>query len=123
MLSILYLEISKRLGIPIKGINLPNHFIVGYLDMDYNKPEYSIDKDNYGVLFYINPFSKGLILQHNEIDEFLLDLDLEQDPKYYSPCDNLAIIKRNITNLIYSYSKVKEKNKIADLKQFLLSFK
>ena len=120
LLSILYLEMVNRLNLPISGVNLPNHFILGYLDGDCNKS--IISSNNFGILFYINPFSKGHILQHNEIDEFLLELKLDQKPKYYSPCDNIAIIKRLITNLIYSYSKLANKEKVKDFKKLISLF-
>jgi len=120
VLSILYLEMANRLNLPISGVNLPNHFILGYLDETCN--ENIMSSNNFGVLFYINPFSKGHILQHNEIDEFLLELKLDQKPKYYSPCDNIAIIKRLITNLIYSYSKLANKEKVKDFKKLISLF-
>ena len=31
-ISILYIEIARQLNLPIMGINLPNHFIVGFLN-------------------------------------------------------------------------------------------
>jgi regulator of sirC expression with transglutaminase-like and TPR domain len=120
LLAILYLEIVNRLNLPITGVNLPNHFVLGYLDE--NCSESVISAHNFCILFYINPFSRGHILQHNEIDEFLLELKLDQKPKYYSPCDNIAIIKRLITNLIYSYSKLENKEKVKDFKKLISLF-
>ena len=68
MLSILYIEIAKRLGIPISGINLPNHFLVGFLEKGYNQNDSHEIRDSYGVLFYINinynPFRKYLLNNH-----------------------------------------------------------
>ena len=122
MLSILYIEISRRLGIPISGINLPNHFLVGYLEKDYNPNDSNEIRDSFGVLFYINPFSKGTILYQNEIDNFLFELKLKQDPKYYSPCNNISIIRRILTNLLYSYSKLNKKRNVAELKKIIQLF-
>ncbi len=122
MLSILYIEISRRLGIPITGINLPNHFLVGYLEKDYNQNASNEIRDSYGVLFYINPFSKGTILYQNEIDNFLFELKLKQDPKYYSPCNNISIIRRIVTNLLYSYTKLNKKKNVAELKKIIQLF-
>ncbi len=117
MLSILYIEIAKRTGLPIVGINLPNHFLVGYKDVDYKKSDTVFNRDSHGILFYINPFSKGAILYHDEIDDFLHELKLKQRPKYYAECSNIDIVKRILTNLIYSYSKENNKKLIEELKK------
>jgi len=122
MLSIIYIEIAKRLNIPIKGVNLPNHFIVGYLDPEFKLKGFQIEKDAHEILFYINPYSKGVILHHNEIDDFLVDLNLERLPKYYTPCSNVTIVKRILTNLLYSYSKLNNKEKVKQLKSILILF-
>jgi regulator of sirC expression with transglutaminase-like and TPR domain len=122
MLSILYIEIAKRMQIPIYGINLPNHFLVGFLEEDYQQNNYLYNRDSHGILFYINPFSKGTILYQDEIDDFLVELKLEQHPKYYSPCNNISIIRRILTNLIYSYTKLNEKKNVAELKKIIQLF-
>ena len=122
MLSILYLEIAKRIKIPISGINLPNHFLVGFLEEDYQQNSYLYNRDSYGILFYINPFSKGTILYQDEIDDFLFELKLKQHSKYYSPCNNISIIRRILTNLIYSYTKLNKKKNVAELKKIIQLF-
>ena len=117
LLSIIYLEIAKRLNLPIKGINLPNHFIVGFLDDEYQKSLLDEEKDTHGILFYINPYSKGVILHQDEIADFLRELNLEELPKYFKPCSNIAIAKRIVTNLIYTYTKMNKHEKVAELKK------
>jgi len=122
LLSIIYLEIAKRINLPIKGINLPNHFVIGFLDEEYKKPIMPDDSDSYGILFYINPFSKGVILHQDEIADFLRDLNLAQKPKYFKPCNNVAIVKRILTNLIYNYSKMNKPDKVDELKKIISLF-
>ena len=54
-LSILYSTIAQSLNIPIYGVNLPNHFILAY--MDENRVNQLIGNNtNSGVFFYINAF-------------------------------------------------------------------
>ncbi len=36
--GILYLIICELLDIPVKAINIPKQFILGYFDIDYNFP-------------------------------------------------------------------------------------
>lgn len=114
MLSIIYLEIASRLNLPIKGINLPNHFILGYKDI--NKIGEEFGENNLGFLFYINPFSAGEIIYKKDVDQFLDKLKIPQDPIYYSECSNLQIIMRMIANLEYSYQKIENNEKLEELK-------
>ena len=121
-LSILYLLIARELKIPIYGINLPEHFIVAFVDEDVNLlnlSDKSTDADN--VLFYINPFSKGIIFSRSDIDQFLKQLNLEPQPLFYRPCSNIDIIRRVLRNLIYSYEKLGHVEKIEELTYLLNS--
>ena len=119
ILAIIYLEIANRLYIPLKGINLPNHFILGYPDRNqfekYNKKRNS-------MLFYINAFSSGNILSKMDINEFLDKIKLEHKPEYYTQCTNREIIKRLITNLKYSHKKLGAKEKMKELELLLSIF-
>lgn len=119
-LSILYTIIAQDLRIPIYGVNLPEHFILAYVDQG---PVYPVNKDDSSerVLFYINPFSKGSVFSKKEIDAFLKQLKLKPDSGYYEPCSNLEIIKRLIRNLINAYEKLGYPNKKEELKQLLES--
>jgi len=117
-LAILYMVIAQELNIPIYGVNLPEHFIVAYVDEFKNLFSNSDKKHTAeNILFYINPFSKGIIFSNKDIDQFLTQLKLEPKSSYYKPCSNLDIIKRVIRNLIYSFEKLGHLDKIDELKQ------
>lgn len=119
-ISALYIEISRQLGLPIKGINLPNHFVVGYLKDDSISIHQSITNfKRSDVIFYINPFSKGVILKHSDIDDFIKEINLSPNDYYFVPCDFCDISKRMLTNLIYSYKKSENHQIKSDLKQLL----
>jgi len=114
LLSILYSIIAQGLNIPIFGVNLPEHFILAYKD------EYSSADDNEeSILFYINPFSKGVVFSKREIDTFLKQLKLEPKQMFYESCSNIEILKRQLRNLIFSYEKLGYPNKSEDLKKLL----
>src|SRR5690606_23418590 len=74
-LSILYSVIAQRLQIPIYGVNLPNHFVLGFVD-EFQTLKMLGMSDERNILFYINPFSKGRIFDHNEIENYLRSLNL-----------------------------------------------
>ena len=115
-LSILYSVIAQRLQIPIYGVNLPNHFVLGFVD-EFRTLKMLGFKDDRNVLFYINPFSKGRIFDHNEIENYLRSLNLPFERDYFEPCSNTEILKRMLTNLSYAYTKVGEDQKVKDLKE------
>ena len=93
-----------------------------HLREEIQQNNYLYNRDSYGILFYINPFSKGTILYQDEIDDFLFELKLKQHPKYYSPCNNISIIRRILTNLIYSYTKLNKKKNVTELKKIIQLF-
>lgn len=116
MLSIIYALICKELQIPVYGVNLPQHFVLAYVNDLANlfDPSHKTLSDN--ILFYINPFSKGLIFNQADIDSFIKQLKIEPETKYYLPCSNLDIIKRILNNLIYSFDKMGYAEKVKELK-------
>ncbi len=120
-LSILYIVLAKRLEIPVFGVNLPNHFIMAYVDelnimgLIESKLEGKSEPDK--VLFYINAFSGGTIVHKNEISNYLRELKLDEDANYFHPCDNKTMIIRLLNNLIFSYDRLGYPEKVAEIKQ------
>jgi len=113
-LCILYSIIAQSLDMPIYGVNLPNHFVLTYLDE--NNTFVMLNQENkHGNLFYINAFSKGGIFDQSEIDDFLKKLDKLQLREYYEPCTNSAIIMRMLTNLIASFQQSGSSEKVNEL--------
>jgi regulator of sirC expression with transglutaminase-like and TPR domain len=116
MLSVVYLLICNDLKIPVYGINLPQHFVLAYINDDANLIDVNNKTLSNNILFYINPFSKGLLFNQKDIDQFLKQLNLDLEPKYYLPCNNVEIIKRCLHNLIFSYEKLGYLEKVEELK-------
>lgn len=116
MLSVVYALICKELGIPVYGINLPQHFVLAYVNDFANLIDPSDKTLSDNILFYVNPFSKGLIFNQSDIDSFIKQLNIEPDIKYYLPCSNLDIVKRIINNLIFSFDKMGYAEKVQELK-------
>ena len=110
-LALIYSTLAQKLDIPIYGVNLPQHFILGYLD------EGKRDEHDFGVLFYINAFNKGAIFGKHDVDQFLRQLQLEPLPGFYAPCSNVEIIRRIIRNLISSYENLGATKKVTELKE------
>jgi regulator of sirC expression with transglutaminase-like and TPR domain len=116
-LAIIYSVIAQKLDIPIYGVNLPQHFILAYLD-EAAKSEF----EN-GVLFYINAFNKGYIFGRRDVDMFLKQLNLEYDKQFYEPCSNTDIVRRILRNLISSYEQLGSIEKVQELNELLAVLK
>ena len=116
-LSVIYIELAKRLNVPVYGVNLPNHFVLCYIDenniSEYLQPsKHRFHSENSSkVLFFINAFNKGSIFNHEEIDKFIEELKIPVETSFYEPCDNLKIIRRMLQNLLYCYSKADNEEK------------
>jgi regulator of sirC expression with transglutaminase-like and TPR domain len=116
MLSVIYALVCKELDIPVFGVNLPQHFVLAYVNDYANLYDTNHKTLSDNILFYVNPFSKGLIFQQKDIDSFLKQLNVEPENKYYLPCSNLDILKRVLNNLVYSFEKLGYTEKVEELK-------
>ncbi|WP_158992346.1 transglutaminase-like domain-containing protein [Mucilaginibacter sp. L196] len=112
-LAIIYSIIAQKLDIPVYGVNLPQHFILAYMD-ESRQSEFEG-----GVLFYINAFNKGLIFGRRDVDMFLKQLNVKYDKQFYEPCSNTEIIKRVLRNLISAYEHLGSPEKVAELNELL----
>ena len=116
-LGILFIVLSQKLGLPVYGVNLPQHFILAYL----TEPRI-VNPDEDDVLFYINPFNRGAIFTRHEIELFIKQTKTTPEKSFFAPCTNTDIIRRLITNLIDSYNRLGNHDKIEDLENLLTAF-
>ena len=119
-LSMLYIILADMVEVPIYGVNLPEHFILAYVDNSSTFPGQEIEKAN--VLFYINPFSGGAVFTKNEIEAFLRQMNVEPRGRYFQPCNNVEMIKRLLVNLINAYNSSEDKLKALELEILLKIF-
>lgn len=104
-LCVVYALIAQKLDMPVKGVNLPNLFILTY------KTE--------KLQFYINVFNKGLIFSKEDIDNYVEHLHLVPQESYYQPCANIEIIRRILRNLIVSFDKLGDYHRTDEVKVLL----
>ncbi|MFZ1693989.1 MAG: transglutaminase-like domain-containing protein [Flavobacteriales bacterium] len=116
-LAIIYQVLAEDLGLPMRGVNLPNHFVLAYLDEESIGGADAGQQGEEPVLFYVNAFSQGDILGRNEINEFLAKLKIEPRPSFYQPCTNIDIIRRQLNNLANSYAKMGDAERAEDLEK------
>lgn len=112
-LAIIYSVIAQKLDIPIYGVNLPQHFILAYMD-ESTRSEFES-----GVLFYINAFNKGFIFGRRDVDNFLKQLNLNTEKQFYEPCTNTDIVRRILRNLISAYEQLGSVEKVQELTELI----
>jgi regulator of sirC expression with transglutaminase-like and TPR domain len=109
--------VTRALNLPVYGVNLPEHFILTYLEVREN------EEGNTGrTLFYINPFSKGSVFGKGDIDQFIKKLNLEPQNSYYQPCSHREMILRMLRNLAFSYQKLGDTEKVEELSKMIRLF-
>lgn len=108
-LSIVYMEIGRRLGKPIYGIGLPGHFLVRYDDGFY--------------CTYIDPFNGGKLLGPGQciaVARKASGLELKADPRLLDPIDKGQIVLRMIHNLRRAYLARGSVNKAIEVMDLLI---
>ncbi len=91
-LSAIYLEVGWRLGLPLWGINLPGHFIVGY-----GPPDDAL---------YIDVFGQGRFLSEDDCLAIVQGQAINRQrirEKYLKPVAKTAILYRMLLNLKQIY--------------------
>jgi regulator of sirC expression with transglutaminase-like and TPR domain len=96
-LSLLYMEVAKRVGIQIDGIGLPYHFVVRCLS-----PEGPI---------YIDPFDNGQILSEADCTTLIRRLarnKVKLHAHWFEPLTRKQILARMLSNLKQIYINAEE---------------
>ena len=112
-LGMLYCIVAERLGIPIYGIDLPNHFILAFCKKTERFPQLE------DVLFYINPYNKGVVLTRKDIRNYLNELNVRSELKYFEPTRNSSIVKKLFNTLIETYSMSGKNNEANELREIM----
>ena len=85
-LSIVYMEIGRRIGLPLVGVGFPGHFIVKHRDLET----------------VIDPFEGGQILSDEDLSERLTQIFRESvqiHPRLLQAVTNKEILARMLRNL------------------------
>lgn len=116
-LSILYLILAQKNDLPIYGVNLPYHFIMAYSRKHLTDEELAANDQEKSVMFYINPLNKGIAFSRSEITHYLEQMKVKTHSKFFSPCNNLEIIKTLIYNQLSCYDQNGNTDKAHQLKE------
>ena len=87
-LSLVYIEVARRLARPVYGVGLPGHFLVRY--------------DEAGFSTFLDPYHGGQTLSADDCHELsrsLTGVDTTADPTALAPVSNRYILVRMLNNL------------------------
>lgn len=91
-LSVVYIEIGRRLAKSVSGIGLPGHFIVRYDDEDYST--------------FIDPFRQGVLLDADDCMSIVVEnTGFRPTPTMFQPATHRQIAVRMLQNLKSIYLK------------------
>ncbi len=105
MLSVIVMCLARRLSLPFYGVNMPVHFMLMY------------KTHNQEIL--IDPFDGGSIVSYNQCCYFLKKNGIEPRPEHLERADEADILARCIRNLINSYTKLGDEQRVDGLQKLL----
>ena len=104
-LSLVAMFIARRLQLPVFGVNLPIHFMLAFVG---EKEEQLID-----------PYDQGAEVSYDQCYFFLKKNNVTPKPDHFKMASDLNILARCIRNLMHSYERNEEHERVRDLKSLL----
>ncbi len=108
-LTVVYIEVAKRIGVCIDGIGMPGHFIA----------RYSSGSEE----VFIDAFNRGRLLGRAGCAEMLSDMSggrLELKPEHLAPVTKKQILVRMLSNLLGIYAAGDNTRALATIERILL---
>jgi len=108
-MTVVYIEVARRIGFPIKGVGLPFHFIAKH-------------EAESGDIF-IDPFNEGRVLGVAGCSELVAGVSggkLELRAEHLAPVTKKQILSRILSNLLGIYSAGDHPRALAAIEQILL---
>ena len=111
-LSLVYLEVARRLDFPMIGINMPGHFLI--------RPEFE------DAEIFVDAFNRGEILFKQDCEVRLAQIyghPMQLEPSFLASVSSRAFLARMLRNLKYIYLNRKDFSKaLSAVEQILLLF-
>jgi len=100
-LSVLYMEVARRAGIPVFGVGMPGHFLLKFYEVD-------------GRELFLDAYNSGRLLSPEDCQEKLTEIyngQIPLDAKFLSPVSRRQILTRMLNNLrsIYMTNRLLKK--------------
>ncbi len=108
-MTVVYIEVARRIGFPVKGVGLPFHFIAKH-------------EAESGDVF-IDPFNEGRVLGVSGCSELVAGVSggkLELSAEHLAPVSKKQIMLRMLSNLLGIYSASDHSRALAAIERILL---
>jgi regulator of sirC expression with transglutaminase-like and TPR domain len=92
LLSVIYIEVARRAKIPLFGVGLPGHFVVGYAPRE-------------GSVILLDPFAGARMLRRNEAEAIAEHAGKRLSKQLLQPATARSIALRMLRNLMGSYTQ------------------
>ena len=92
-LSVIYMDVARRVGFPIAGTGMPGHFLLKHYDVMSGE-------------IIVDPFNCGRIVGTRECQQRLNEIysgEIELQPEFLQPVTNREILTRMLNNLRQIY--------------------
>jgi len=111
--GIIIIALCELLDIPVRAINIPRQFILGYFDEQFdmlNPVGHSSEK----ISFYIDPLN-GQMYSHKDIENYFRKLSVPPVTSYFRPLSNRRIIQFLLEELAKCYDNDRNRYKMDEL--------
>jgi regulator of sirC expression with transglutaminase-like and TPR domain len=105
-LAVVYLEVARRAGLAVEGVNFPGHFL---LRVPLESPG-ALESDDAERLIIIDPFHGGASLSEGDCRQLLREHVGDEaafDPRLLEPATRLHVVTRMLVNLKRLYVRMR----------------
>jgi regulator of sirC expression with transglutaminase-like and TPR domain len=131
-ISLVYLELTKRLGLPFEGVNLPGHFIVRYFEpasrllgkLNPGREAYEESAAPGHEPILIDPFNGGAILTEEDCVRLVREVYGRPVPLssvFMRPATPRQFLTRMLSNLKSSYVASEAFDKALKIEEFMIA--
>lgn len=110
-LSVLYMEVARRVGVPVFGVGMPGHFLLKHYDVG-------------GHETFIDPFSGGHLLNHTECEVRMEEVyggQIQMQRQFLNSVRNRQILTRMLNNLRSVYISGRSFRKALTIVDFIVT--
>ena len=111
--GIVYLILCELLDIPVRAVNIPRQFLLGYFDDQYellNPAGHPSEK----IKFYVDALT-GQMYSHKDIEAYFKRLSVPPVPTYFRPLNNKKVIQFLLKELCKCYDNESDLYKMDEL--------
>lgn len=113
--GIIYLCLCELVDIPVRAVNIPKQFILGYFDPHFeflNPVGHASEKIN----FYIDPLN-GQMYSHKDLENYFKRISVPPTASYFRPLNNKRIIQFLLEELSKCFDNDRNRYKMEELLQ------